>query len=139
MKQVPEGFELADEPKHWAFRYPGVAMTLVSAAFSVTVIAVGVWIDDRQRPQWEKIDAAIAKLSEDSRQDMAKLSEDSSKAIAKLSQENQWLAWHQLEWGRYIGLALEGIAESANVRMPTRPKELDRAESHVRNIQERSN
>ena len=117
MNRVPEGFELADEPQPLAARYPGVAMTLLGVAISGAMVVFGTWIDERQRPQLEKID----------------------KAITKLSQENRQLATFQLETSRYIGLALTGISESANVAMPDRPKALDRAEGHVRDIQERVN
>lgn len=117
MKQVPEGFELADEPQPWVMRNPGVTLTMAGSIASVALLLFGTWIDDRHRPQWEKIDAAIGKLSD----------------------ENRQLATFQLETSRYIGLALAGIAESANVKMPPRPKELDRAEGRVRDIQERVN
>jgi len=112
-----EGYEIVDEPQHWVLRYPGVAMSLVALSFSGVVVVFGTWIDDRQRPQLDKINAAIGKLS----------------------QENRQLATFQLETSRYIGLALTGISESANVAMPDRPKALDSAEGHVRDIQERVN
>lgn len=117
MKPIPEGYELADEPQPLAARYPGVAMTLLGVAISGAMVVFGTWIDERQRPHLEKITAAIGKLSE----------------------ENRQLATFQLETSRYIGLALSGISESANVKMPERPKELDRAEGRVRDIQERVN
>lgn len=117
MNRVPEGFELADEPQPLAARYPGVAMTLLGVAISGAMVVFGTWIDERQRPQLEKID----------------------RAITKLSQENRQLATFQLETSRYIGLALTGISESANVAMPEKPEALRRAAEHVRDIQERVN
>ncbi len=117
MKQVPEGFELADEPQPWVMRNPGVTLALAGSIASVALLLFGTWIDDRQQPRWDSIDAAIGKLS----------------------QENRQLATFQLETSRYIGLALTGISESANVAMPARPKALKRAEDRVRDIQERVN
>ena len=117
MKQVPEDFELVEGPPHWVLRYPGVAMSLVALTFSGVLVVFGTWVDDRQKPMWAEIKVAIGKLS----------------------QENRQLATFQLEQGRYIGATLSRIAESANVKMPPRPKALDRAEAYVRNIQERVN
>lgn len=116
MNRVQDEYEVVDG-QHWVLRFPGVAMSLVALSFSAVVVVFGTWIDDRQRPTLDKIGAAIGKLS----------------------QENRQLATFQLESQRYIGLALSNIAESANVAMPDRPKALDRAEGHVRNIQERVN
>lgn len=116
-QRIPEGFEVVDGPRPLAHRYPGAAMTLLGVAVSGAMVVFGTWIDERQRPQLEKI------------------GED----IGKLRQENRQLATFQLETSRYIGLALTGISESANVAMPDRPKALDRAEGHVRDIQERVN
>lgn len=117
MKPIPDEYELVDEPKHWAQKHPGVALSILIGGFAAVQILGEVWIDDMQQPRWDKID----------------------RAIGKLSQENRQLATFQLETSRYIGLALTGISESANVAMPDRPKALDRAEDHVRNIQERVN
>ncbi len=124
MKPIPEGFELADEPQPWALRYPGITMAVVGGMISIGMIAFGTWLDDRQRPQWEKVNAAIGEARQEN---------------LETRQENRQLATFQLESQRYIGLALAGISESANVAMPERPEELKRAEGHVRNIQERVN
>ena len=121
MKPVPEGFELADEPQPWVARNPGVALALATTLVTAGGGYMSVWIDGRQRPHLEAIRTAIVELRQENRQ------------------ENRQLATFQLETWRYIGLALGGISESANVAMPERPKELDRAESRVRDIQERVN
>ena len=114
MKQINSEFELVEDPQSWFHRHPGVALSLGLVVFSGIQVLSGVWIDDRQRPQWEKIE----------------------KAMGKLSQENRQLATFQLESSRYTTLTLSHIAESANVKMPERPKELTRAEDRVRDIQE---
>ena len=128
MKPIPEGFELADEPRHWAFRYPGVAIALVTAVFPITAVAFGVWIDDRQQPQWDKVNAAIGEIKQESRE-----------LRHENRQENRQLATFQLETSRYSSIVWSLIAESANVKLPMKPKVLDRAEDRVRDIQEGAN
>jgi hypothetical protein len=120
-RAVPEGFELADEPQPWVSRNPGVTLSLLTAIVGVGAVAFGTWIDDRQRPQLEEIRTAITELRRENRQD------------------SRYLSNFQIETTRWFGDALTGISESANVAMPDRPKSLDRAEGHVRDIQERVN
>ena len=117
MKHIPEGFELADEPQPWVSRNPGVTLSLVGMLGSAVLVIFGTWIDDRQRPQFDKIEIAISKLSH----------------------ENQQLATFQLETARHNDTVLSLIAESANIKMPPRPKVLNRAEDRVRDIQEGAN
>ncbi len=121
MNRVPDEYEIVDEPQPWALRYPGITMAVVGGMVSIGVIAFGTWLDNRQRPQLEEIRTAIVELRQENRQ------------------ENRHLATLQLETSRWFGDALSGISESANVKMPPRPKALDRAEDHVRSIQERVN
>tara|TARA_Y100000310_G_scaffold337357_1_gene424229 strand:- start:681 stop:1070 length:390 start_codon:yes stop_codon:yes gene_type:complete len=129
MKQVlPEGFELADEPQPWVLRYPGISLAVVTAMLSIGGIAFGTWIDERQRPQFEEIQAAMAKQSQEARE-----------ASAKQSRDAQQLATFQLEAYRYGTAVWSLIAESANVKMPPMPKVLGRAEDRVRDIQEGAN
>jgi hypothetical protein len=126
MKQVPEGFELADEPQPLVLRYPGITLAVVTAMFSVGAVAFGTWIDERQQPRWDRIDAAQAEQLKESRA-----------AMAKQSRESQHLATFQIETSRYSATVWSLIAESANVKMPKMPKELERAKDRVRDIQER--
>ncbi len=117
MNRVPDEYEVVDGPQPWVSRNPGVALSILIGGFAAVQIIGEVWIDDMQQPRWDKID----------------------RAIGKLSQENRQLATFQLETSRYIGLALTGISESANVVMPDKPEALKRAAERVRDIQERVN
>lgn len=128
MKAVPEGYELADEPQPWVMRNPGVTLTLAGTLASAALILFGTWIDDRQRPQWDKIEAAMAEQLEEMRL-----------SRAKQSRKTEQLATFNLERYRYSTTVWSLIAESANVKLPPRPKELDRAEDRVRDIQEGAN
>jgi hypothetical protein len=117
MKPIPEGFELADEPQPLVMRFPGWTLAIVSAALSISGLAATAWFDNRQRPQFEEIQSSISKLSH----------------------ANQQLATFQLETARHSDAILSLIADSANIKIPPRPKVLDRAEDRVRDIQEGAN
>lgn len=106
-------FEVVEDRTWWQ-RHPGAAMSALVGALAVLQLASGVWIDERQRPQWEKMDRAMSKMARNDRN----------------------MARFQLETSRYNNTKLDMIADSANIKMPPRPKELDIAEAHVRKIQE---
>ncbi len=125
---IPEGFELVNPPQPLVLRYPGISLAVITAMLSIGVVAFGTWLDDRQRPQFEEIKAAMAKQSQESRS-----------ARAKQSRDTQHLATFQLETYRHGTTVWSLIAESANVKMPPKPKVLDRAEDRVRDIQEGAN
>ena len=116
MKQVTGEYEIVDDSS-WVLRHPGAALTIAAAVFSAIQMGFGAWIDDRQQPQWDQIHSAIERINSDIRS----------------------LSTLQLERDRHSDAIWARIAESANVKMPSRPKELDRAEERVRKIQERVN
>lgn len=128
MKAIPDGFELAEEPQHWIQKHPGVALSILLGGFVVVQILGEVWIDDMQQPRWDNIDASIDELRQETRS-----------ARARQSRETEQLATFNLERYRYSNTVWSLIAESANVKLPPRPKELDRAEDRVRDIQEGAN
>jgi hypothetical protein len=117
MKPVTGEFEIIDDKRSWLAEHPGFAWTVGAAVLAAIQFIAGSWMDMRQKPQFEQI----------------------NKVMAKHSQDHRSLATFQLEQARYIGATLSRIADSANVSMPSRPKELDRAEERVRDIQERVN
>lgn len=121
MKQVTGDFEIVDEGGSFFAKHPGFAWTIVLAAMSGMQFLVGYWEDERQRPKWEKVYEELAEIKRD------------------MTQDSRALATFDLERDRYETEFWRRIADSANVKMPKRPKELDRAEKRVRDIQERVN
>lgn len=98
------------EDAHWVARHPSAALSMCILALAGLQMAGQWWLEEQQRPH-----------------------------RYRASQESRQLATFGLEAFRHFDSVLARIADSANVKMPRRPKELDRAEGHVRDIQERVN
>lgn len=128
MNRVPDGFELADEPQPWVLRNAGAVVAISGVLFSGGMFMLGKWLEDQQRPHLEEIRKLMSEQSKEARE-----------ARVKQSRKTEQLATFNLERYRYSTTVWSLIAESANVKLPPRPKELDRAEDRVRDIQEGAN
>lgn len=128
MKQVPEGFELVDDPQPLAMRYPGVAMTLLGVVISGAMVIFGTWVDDRHRPQLEEIRRAITDLDRKI-EESARQSNRANRFFGVLGEER----------ARYTVKMIEAIASSSRIKIPPKPAALERAEGHVLGLQERVN
>ena len=98
----------------WVMRNPSAALTMATGAMVFAQWAAAHWIQDRGRPQLDKI----------------------HKSISELSERDRRLSTYQLEYGRHMDNVLNVIGKSAGIKVPKWPAELDRASVHVIRIQE---
>jgi hypothetical protein len=106
MTPSPDEFEIVDESP-WVARYPNATITM-GLIFVSSLSFMGSYFVEKQ------LEPKFAEINKDIRS----------------------MATLQLETNRYFEAAMTKITTAANVDMPPRPKELDRAEDRVRKIQE---
>lgn len=106
-----EEYEIVEETP-WPMRHPGATMSLLAMAVSAMSWGAAAWHTEQSAPEFEKIHVALDKLNRNDRH----------------------LGTFQMESSRHTDAVLAAIARSANVEMPMRDKELDRAEARVRDI-----
>ena len=113
MKPISEEYEIVDD-QPWVLRNPGPVLTMLASVVVAAQFLGTYWVDKQMAPQFEKIHTSIDKLSRNDRTQ----------------------GTLQIETARHWDACLAVIADSANVKMPKRPKDLDRAEERVRQIVE---
>ncbi len=104
-----------DGPKEsWIRDHPSAALSLFLAAVTLAQWAGLAWLEQKQAPQWEAVNAQLTKLAK----------------------RDVMIANYQFEQDRHVRDVLEVICESGGIKMPPRPEELERAAMRARAIQE---
>ncbi len=108
-------YQFVDEPKgSWLRDHPSTVLSIAVLAVTLAQWAGLAWLEQKQAPQWEAVNAQLVKLAK----------------------RDVMIATYQFEQDRHVRAVLAVICESGGIKMPARPEELDRAAMRARDIQE---